>query len=165
MTKSAIKRMDTVLKDASRTLRSLYVKCVRTGTITANALQLVVIVRTKPHVIKLTGPANSTAKPTSSPHFVKIASTDFITKTVVQNVENVRTGRLVTKMTDRVKMAAVLIFYLLFAMNVSLAFMEKAVTKPVQTAIQVHLVAIDTMATVFLDVKMEGKLLVVNLIQ
>lgn len=65
-------------------------------------------------------------------------------------------------MTDRVEMAAVLIFYLLFAMNASLAFMEKAVTKPVQTAIQVHLVAIDTMATVFLDVKMEGILLVVN---
>lgn len=39
--------------------------------------------------------------------------------------------------------------------------MEKAVTKPVQTAMQVHLVAIDTMATVFLDVKMEGILLVV----
>lgn len=154
--------MDTVLKDASRTLNFLCVKCVRTGTITAHALQLVVIVRTIPHVIKMTGLANSTATPTFSPPFVKIASTDFITKTVVQNVENVRMGRLVTKMTDRVEMAAVLIFYLLFAMNASLAFMEKAVTKAVQTAMQVHLVAIDTMATVFLDVKMEGKLLVVN---
>lgn len=154
--------MDTVLKDASRTLSSLYVKCARTGTIIAHALQHVVIVRTKIHVIKITVLAYSTAKPTFSPHFVKIASTDFITKTVVQNVENVQMGRLVTKLTDRVKMAAVLILYLLFAMNASLAFMEKTVTKPVHTAIQVHLVAIDTMANVFLDVKMEGTLLVVN---
>lgn len=155
--------LDTVLKDAATTFCILFAKCVRTGTITAHALQLVVIVRTKPHVIKMTGPAISTAKPTFSPPFVKIVSTDFIKKTVVQNAGNVQTGRLVTKLTDRVKMAVVLIFYLLFAMNASLAFMEKTVTIRVHTAIQAHLVAIDTMATVSLDVKMEVKLLIVNL--
>lgn len=48
--------------------------------------------------------------------FFQIVSTDFIKKTVVQNAGNVQTGRLVTKLTDRVKMAVVLIFYLLFAM-------------------------------------------------
>lgn len=52
-------------------------QCVRTGTITAHALQLVVVVRTKPHVIKMTGPANSTAKPTFSPHFVKVHVCSF----------------------------------------------------------------------------------------
>lgn len=83
MTKSAIKRLDTVLKDASLTLSFLCVKCVRTGTITAHALQLVVIVRTKPNVIKMTEPAISTAKPTFNPPFVKIVSTDFMKKTVV----------------------------------------------------------------------------------
>lgn len=163
MTKSAIKRVDTVLKDASFSLSFLCVKCVMTGTITVHALQLVVIVRTKLHVIKMTEPAISTAKTTFNPPFVKIVLTGFMQKTVVQNAENVQTRKFVTKLTDHVKMAVVSSFCLLFAMNASLAFMEKTVTKRVHTAIQAHLVAIDTMATVSLAVKMEGILLIVNL--
>lgn len=93
---------------------------------------------------------------------VKCVKTVSTTQTVPADVVIAKADMRVIRKMEIVQTVAVQISKCLCAKSASLAFMEKTVTKPVQTAIQVHLVAIDTMATVFLDVKMEGKLLVVN---